>query len=140
MNSVGQAATLWFTQQNVDVLWHHDIPVNADSESGTHVLQRVEEQLVGRCMVEPWLSAITAEGYEVDLSGVLETSKSGRHKKRLNRDGMQSVVLAHVSVPKRDANGGHKRSSDTWATSLSSGLTKTTPLLEIHLRTSFFDR
>jgi len=68
----------------VDVLWHHDVSVNADSESGTHVFQTMEEQFVGRWMVESWSSPITAEGYEVDLSGVVETSKTGRHEKRLN--------------------------------------------------------
>ena len=59
-------------------------------------------------MVEAWLPAITAEGHEVNLSAVVETPKSVGHDKRLNPDAMQSVSLAHVSVPKRDANAGHK--------------------------------
>ncbi len=67
-------------------------------------------------MVESWLSAITAEGDEVGQSGVVETSKSVRHEKRLNPAGMHGVCFAHVGVPKRDANVGHKGSRDTWAT------------------------
>lgn len=84
VNGVSQAPALWFTHQNVDVLWHHDISVNPDIELETHVFQTVEKEFVGCRMIESWLSAITAERDEVDLSGMVKTSKSVRHTKRLN--------------------------------------------------------
>ena len=66
------------------MLRHDDVAVNAQSEAAAHVFQALNQQIVGFGAAEIGLPAVTTEGEEVGLAGLLETSQATGHKENLH--------------------------------------------------------
>lgn len=81
--SVGKQTALRFTEQEVHMLWHDHIRVDAKSEAAPHALQREFEDSFGRGGGEQRPPVITGECNEVAVPGFLKPFQSRRHGDRL---------------------------------------------------------
>ena len=73
-----------FADQQVDVLGHDDVSVNAPGEAATSAFQTLDEQVVGFGRIEERLPAITTEGEKVRLSGLMETMETAWHEAKID--------------------------------------------------------
>jgi hypothetical protein len=64
----------------MNVLGHYDVCVDAKAEAAAHALQSVLKDLPARVRREQETAVITAESYEMALSGVVITLKAPRHE------------------------------------------------------------
>ena len=85
VNSLGQFGAGRLTQEQVNMLGHHHVSVNAQFETTTHVLQAVHKQIedLDRCEIR--LTAIATESYKVGLSGFLKAPETAGHEMNLHR-------------------------------------------------------
>ena len=74
---------LGFADQQVDVLGHDHIPVDAQGEAAAHPFQNLNEQVVNGGRLESQPPMITSEGHEVRLVGLLKALQAMRHGKTL---------------------------------------------------------
>ena len=72
LDGIGEHAPLRFAEQQVNVLRHDDISVNAKPEIAAHSLQRdLENALGGGCQQQP--PVIAGKRHEVAVSGFLKS-------------------------------------------------------------------
>ncbi len=74
---------LRFADQQVHVLRHHYISVDAKGETAPYALQRGLENSPRRGRSEQGLTAVTGERYKVGLSGFVKSFQSPRHEASL---------------------------------------------------------
>ena len=74
-----------FTDQQVDVLGHDDVSVNAQTEAATSAFQALHKQVVDLGTVEVRLPMATTEGEKVRLSGLVKTMETAWHEVRVDR-------------------------------------------------------
>ena len=79
--------------QQVDVLRHYHIPVDAQIEAFSDALQRSLERLPTCVRREEWTAMIARERYEMALTGFLKSFQTGRHQVSLR-------ALSHSSHQK----------------------------------------
>jgi hypothetical protein len=72
-------------EQQVNVLGHDDIAVDAKLETDTHTLQPGLENLFGNGCGERGMAMVAAESHEVTLPGRVESFQSPRHESSLRR-------------------------------------------------------
>ena len=83
MDDVGQRARLRFAQEQMNVLGHDHVSVHEHSEMAAHVFQTGNEEVVSFGGAEVLFAAITTEGDEVSLSGVMIAMQIPRHGERV---------------------------------------------------------
>ena len=79
MHGVCQKPALRLAQQQVHVLGHDHISVDAQGEAAAHFLQHLDEEIVGGGRLEPSPPMVTSEGHKVRLCGLLKTLEAMRH-------------------------------------------------------------
>jgi hypothetical protein len=67
----------------VDVLRHHHIPVDAQTEAASDALQRGLEGSIGDVRSEQWTTLVAAERNKVGLSRFVKTFQTPRHEASL---------------------------------------------------------
>jgi hypothetical protein len=83
LESIGEHTALGFADQQVNMLGHDHIPVDAKPETASHTLQRGLENSLGGVGCEQRPPMITGECDEVAVSGFLKAFQSPRHADRL---------------------------------------------------------
>lgn len=74
-----QALALRLVEQQVNVLGHDHVSVDAETVVAAHSLEGAHESVAGGVVIEIGLSAVAAEGQEVNLAGLLKAFQSPRH-------------------------------------------------------------
>jgi hypothetical protein len=97
---------LGFVDQQMNMLRHDHVSINAHGEAAAHVLQTQNKQVIGMGRAKVALSAVATEGEEVGLPGLLETSQTAGHKKTYTRPAPE-YSEPQVSAQKTGANLGH---------------------------------
>jgi hypothetical protein len=71
------------TQQQMNVLRHDNVPINADIETEAHILQAPNEQIehLGGC--ETGTTAVTAKSYKMALPGFVKAPETAGHEPNL---------------------------------------------------------
>jgi hypothetical protein len=85
--------TLWFSGQQVDVLRHHHIPIDAETEAASDALQRSLERLPACVRHEQWTAMIATERNQV--GGFLKSLQSPRRE----------VGLSPATSPRKPKQG-----------------------------------
>ena len=80
VHGVGQAVLRRLTQEQVDVLGHHHLSVNAHLETATHVFESFHEAIEEFGGREKGLAMVATESDKVRLLGVVETLETTRHE------------------------------------------------------------
>jgi len=83
LESVGEQTAFRFADQQVNMLGHNDISVNAESETAPHTLQREFEDSLGGVSREQRSPMVTGECYEVAVPRFLKSFQCPRHEARL---------------------------------------------------------
>jgi hypothetical protein len=76
-----------FTQEQVNMLRHHNVSVNAQLETTPHVLQAVNKKVEHLRCFEMRLTPVATERYKMGLSGFLKAPKTAGHETNLHRAG-----------------------------------------------------
>ena len=95
------------------MLEHNDVPIDAPGGAATSVCQTAQKQVVDFERVEVGASAITAEGKEMGLAGLVKAMETAWHETedRLSPDPI-AVTVEHSSRPGELA----KPARGTWGT------------------------
>ena len=72
-------AALWFADEQVDVFGQDHVATNEESVPSAHTFQGLLEDLTGVRLSQQRFSMMTAEGYEVEALGLLNTLESPWH-------------------------------------------------------------
>lgn len=92
MNRVGQRIPRRFAHQKVDMFGHDHVPVNTQGKALAHFLQAPDKQVVRVRGLKLSFSAITTEGEEVGLSGLVKASQTAGHDQTYARAGPSAVI------------------------------------------------
>jgi hypothetical protein len=84
VNGLGQLGSGWLTQEQVNMLRHHNISVNAQLEAAAHVLPALNKEIERLDSCEIGLTAVTTESYKVGLSGFLQAPETAGHEMNLH--------------------------------------------------------
>jgi hypothetical protein len=85
VNGIGQPGLGRFAHEQMHVLRHYYVSVNAQSELTARVLEAEYEEIEEFGGGEVWLAVITTEGDEVGLSGFLKAAETAGHRVNLHR-------------------------------------------------------
>ena len=84
MNGIRQFSFGRLADEQVNVLRHYCLSIDAQGELTARVLQTLNEEVEQLGSREVWLAAITTEGYEVGLAGFLEAVQTAGHAANLH--------------------------------------------------------
>ena len=89
MNCLGERATLGLAEEQVNMFGHHHVSVDPEREAAAHLLQNNGEQVVNCAVDEIGLAAITTEGDEMRLAGLLKPPQTAWHELNLHPWGIR---------------------------------------------------
>jgi hypothetical protein len=87
---------LWFCDEQVDVLRHYHIPIDAEIEASSDALERRFEGLPACVRREEWTPTVARERNEVALSGFLKSFQTRRHGVSLRPQSYSSQERTQV--------------------------------------------
>ena len=83
MDRIRQRALFRFTQQQMDMLWHHNISIHAYRKQATHVFKSLNKEIVDVRSAKLPLPAVATERDKMGAPRLLEASESARHDESL---------------------------------------------------------
>ena len=85
LEGLGKRAPLRFAHQEVNVIRHHHVPIDAKTETASDALQRVLERSLRTGGDERGTAMITTECDEVSLPGLVKSFQSPGHDARVRQ-------------------------------------------------------
>lgn len=83
LQSIRESSLLGFAHEQMNVIRHHDVTVNAESKTSADTFECQLEDSSARIASEERPTMIAAEGNEVTLSAFVKTLQSPRHESNL---------------------------------------------------------
>ena len=79
MNGVGERQAVRCTHQQVNVVGHDDVSINAHCEATAHALEAIKEEIASRGIGEVRSAVVAAESDEMRLAGMVKSGQVGGH-------------------------------------------------------------